>query len=178
MPTDAVVDPGEILPKSLQAFITITEIDSAGFLVSDLFRRKFGHPPPEGPHHVAGFYRDAGGGLHLAGYSHMMPFGDVYLSGGSCSNGDTMRLMLPEERDALRATGGLWFHLLQYAFQKYADRCDAFFGHCGDRRAYEVALQAGFVQTEHEHVIVNWHKPLHPNIQRALLAKVHALGNF
>jgi hypothetical protein len=25
---------------------------------------------------------------------------------------------------------------------------------------------------------VHWHKPLHPNIRRALLAKVHALGAF
>ncbi len=168
----------EILPASLRGFITISEIDHAQFLISDLFRRKFGHPPPDIPRHLVGFYRDADGGLHLAGYSHMMPFGDVYLSGGSCSNGETMRLMLPEQRDALRDAGGLWFHLLKYAFRKYADCCDAFFGHCGDRRALEVALQAGFEQTEHAHVIVNWHKPLHPNIQRALLAKVHALGAF
>lgn len=168
----------EILPESLRGFITLSEIDHADFLISDLFRRKFGHPPPDMPRHLVGFYRDASGGLHLAGYSHMMPFGDVYLSGGSCSNGDTMRLMQPGERDALRGAGGLWFYLLKYAFRKYADCCDAFFGHCGDPRALQVALQAGFIQTEHQHVIVNWHKPLHPNIQRALLAKVHALGTF
>jgi hypothetical protein len=168
----------EILPASLQDFITITEVDHGNFLVTDLFKRKFGHPPPEHPRHLVGFYRDSGGTLHLAGYSHMMPFGDVYLSGGSCTSGDTARLMSPGQRDALRSAGGLWFHLLKYAFRKYADCCDAFFGHCGDPRALEVALAAGFIQTEHEHVIVNWHKPLHPNIQRALLAKVHALGTF
>lgn len=171
-------DAREILPETLHGFITITEIDSADFLVADLFRRKFGHPPPNSPRHLVGLYRAPGGALHLAGFSHMMPFGDVYLSGGSCSDGDTARLMLPEEREVLRAAGGLWFYLLKYAFRKYADCCDAFFGHCGDRRALEVALAAGFVQTEHEHVIVNWHKPLHDNHKRALLAKVHALGAF
>jgi hypothetical protein len=102
----------------------------------------------------------------------------VYLSGGSCTNGETARLMSPGERDALRSAGGLWFHLLKYAYRKYADCCDAFFGHCGDARALEVALAAGFVRTEHEHLIVHWHKSLHPNIRRALLAKVHALGAF
>jgi hypothetical protein len=168
----------EILPASLQEFMTITEVDHGNFLVTDLFKRKFGHPPPDQPRHLVGLYRDPGGALHLAGYSHMMPFGDVYLSGGSCTNGDTARLMLPEQRDALREAGGLLFYMLTYAFRKYADCCDAFFGHCGDRRALEVTLAAGFIQTEHEHLIVNWHKPLHPNIQRALLAKVHALGSF
>lgn len=168
----------EILPESLRGFITISEIDHADFLITELFKRKFGHPPPDMPRHLVGLYRDENGALHLAGYSHMMPFGDVYLSGGSCSNGDTMRLMLPEQRDALREAGGLLFYLLKYAFRKYAGCCDAFFGHCGDRRALEVTLRAGFVQTEHEHLIVNWHKPLHPNIRRALLAKVHAFGAF
>jgi hypothetical protein len=171
-------DSRDVLPPALQDFLTITEIDAGDFVVGDLFRRKFGHPPPTIPRHLVALYRDAEGGLHLAGYSHMMPFGDVYLSGGSCTNGDTARRMQPAQREALAAAGGVWFHILKYAFRKYADCCDAFFGHCGDRRALEVALAAGFVQTEHEHLIVNWHKPLQQSHRRALTAKVHALGAF
>lgn len=178
MQSGEMFDAREILPPPLQEFITITEIDHAGFLVGDLFRRKFGHPAPDIPRHLVGLYRAPDGGLHLAGFSHMMPFGDVYLSGGSCTDGNTARLMLPEQAAALRAAGGLWFYLLKYAFRKYAGCCDAFFGHCGDKRALEVALAAGFIQTEHEHVIVNWHKPLQDNHKRALIAKVHALGAF
>jgi hypothetical protein len=178
MQTGENFDPCEILPESLRGFITITELDHANFLIRDLFKRKFGDPAPDVPRHLIGLYRDPAGALHVAGYSHMMPFGDVYLSGGSCTNGETARLMAPAERDALRDAGGLWFYLLKYAFRKYADCCDAFFGHCGDRRALEVALQAGFEKTEHEHVIVNWHKPLQAKIKRALLAKVQALGPF
>ncbi|MBX3696842.1 MAG: hypothetical protein KF811_03460 [Dokdonella sp.] len=178
MQTGELFDSREVLPESLREFIAISEIDHAELLVSRLFQRKFGHSPPTYPRHLVAFYRDPAGALHVGGYSHMMPFGDVYLSGGSCTNGETARLMSPGERDALRDAGGIWFHLLKYAFRKYADCCDAFFGHCGDPRALEVALAAGFVQTEHEHVIVHWHKALHPNIRRALLAKVHALGTF
>ena len=174
----ALFDPREILPRELQDFLTITEIDRADFLVDPLFRAKFGEGPPAEPHHLVCLYRDATGAQHVAGYSHMRPFGDVYLSGGSCTSGETIRRMQPHERSAVEAGGGVWFYLLKYAFRKYADHCDAFFGHCGNPRALEVALAAGFEKTAHAPVIVNWHKPLHDVVRRALLAKVVALGTF
>jgi hypothetical protein len=178
METGEVFDSNAILPESLCDFLFITEVDNANFLITDLFRRKFGHPPPDYPRHIVGFYRDGSENLHVAGYTHMTPFGDVYLSGGSCTNGDAARLMSNEQRDALREAGGLWYFLLKYAFRKYANCCEAFFGHCGVPRALEVALSAGFAKTEFQHVIVHWHKSLVPIHQRALLAKVHALGPF
>jgi len=178
MPSGEMFDPKEVLPESLRDIITITEVDRADFFITDLFTRKFGHPPPDFPRHLVALYRAPDKGMHLIGYSHMMPFGDVYLSGGSCSDGEAIARMQPQDRDALRAAGGIWFWILKYAFRKYADCCDAFFGHCGDKRALEVALAAGFIQTEHEHIIVNWHKPLQDNFKRALTAKVVALGKF
>lgn len=171
-------DPHEILPTSLHGFLTITEIDHADFLVGPLFRKKFGEGPPEAPRHLVCLYRDADGAHHVAGYSHMRPFGDVYLSGGSCTSGDTLRRMQAQERAAVEASEGIWFYLLKYAFRKFANNCDAFFGHCGNPRALEVALAAGFVQTAHTPIIVNWHKPMHEVFKRALLAKVVALGPF
>jgi hypothetical protein len=45
-------------------------------------------------------------------------------------------------------------------------------------RALQVATAAGFVSAGHQHLITHWHKPLHENIRRALVAKVHALGPF
>ena len=168
----------QLIPESLRSFLTITEVDDADFLIGGLFRRKFGDPPPDFRRHLVALYRADDGSLHVAGYSHMRPFGDVYLSGGSCSDGETIRRMRPEQREALYAAGGVWYLVLKYAFERYADCCDAFFGHCGDPRAREVAFAAGFVDAGPEHVIVNWHKPLHPVVQRALVAKVHALGPF
>ncbi|MBS0569771.1 MAG: hypothetical protein JSS28_04135 [Proteobacteria bacterium] len=171
-------DPREILPSALHGFLTITEIDRADFLVGPLFQRKFGEGPPGEPRHLVCLYRDAHGAQHLAGYSHMRPFGDVYLSGGSCTSGETLRRMRADERAAVQSSGGIWFHLLKYAFRKYANSCDAFFGHCGNPRALAVALAAGFEKTEIDPVIVLWHKPLHAVFKRALLAKVVALGPF
>ncbi len=167
-----------VIPEPIRKFLTITEIDDADFLVGDLFRRKFGDPPPDVGRHLVALYRDADGTQHLAGYSHMRSFGDVYLSGGSCSNGAAVARMRADEREALYAAGGTWYLILKYAFARYANCCDAFFGHCGDKRALEVALSAGFVKTEFEPIIVLWHKPLPDVFRRALTAKVVALGPF
>lgn len=175
---DENFDPREVLPQALHGFLTITEIDRADFLVERLFRTKFGESPPDEPRHLVCLYREAHGACHVAGYSHMRPFGDVYLSGGSCTSGETLRRMSAQERAAVDASGGIWFHLLKYAFRRYAGCCDAFFGHCGNPRALEVALAAGFAHTDQPPLIVNWHKPLHAVFRRALLAKVAALGEF
>ena len=166
------------LPESLRPFLSITEVDDGAFLIGDLFRRKFAANAPDVPRHLVAWYRDADGAHHVAGYSHMRPFGDIYLSGGSCSDGRVVARMRHEEREAIYAAGGTWYLILKYAFRNFADDCDAFFGHCGDRRALEVAQAAGFQLTEHQHLIVHWHKRLHPVVQRALTAKAHALGPF
>jgi hypothetical protein len=171
-------DQSASLPVTLRSFLVITEIDDAELIAGALFRRKFGTPPPDFGRHLVALCQGDDGNLRLAGYSHMRPFGDVYLSGGSCSDGDAMRAMAPAHRDAIVAAGGVWYLILKYAFAKYADDCDAFFGHCGDARALEVALAAGFVKTDQPPVIVHWHKSMHENFRRALVAKVVALGPF
>ena len=171
-------DATHILPESLRGFLDITEIDDARLLASGLFQRKFGSPPPDFGRHLVALYRDADGSMHVAGYSHMRRFGEVYLSGGSCSDGATIRRMPAAQREAVQEAGGIWYLILKYAFEKFADDCDAFFGHCGDARALVVAQAAGFIKTEFPPIIVNWHKPLHENIRRALTAKVVALGPF
>src|SRR3954468_24932564 len=99
-------NPVETIPANLRAFLTITEIDDAEFIVGALFRRKFGAPPPDVGRHLVAFYKTADGSLRLAGFSHMRPFGDVYLSGGSCSDGDTIRAMSDAHREAIHAAGG------------------------------------------------------------------------
>ncbi len=165
------------IPVALREFFSVTEVDDARFFAGALFRRKFAVDPPDEGRHLVALYRGTGG-LQTAGYSHMRRFGEVYLSGGSCSSGEVIRTMRPEHREAIAAAGGVWHLVLKYAFERYADCCDAFFGHCGDRRALEVATAAGFIAAGPEHLIVNWHKPLHENIRRALVAKVHALGPF
>ena len=168
----------DTIPESVQPFLTITEIDDARFIAGALFRRKYAQTPPEVPRHLAAFHRTVDGTLRLAGYSHMRPYEEVYLSGGSCTDGATIRAMSAAQREALYAAGGVLFLILKYAFAKYAGECEAFFGHCGDARALEVTRAAGFVETGFRHVIAHFHRPLPDVRRRELTAKVAALGPF
>lgn len=168
----------DVLPANLRSFITLTELDDAELLVAPLFQRKFGAVPPDVAHHLIGLYRRPDGQLSVLGYSHMRPFGDIYLSGGSCTDGEAIRAMQPEHREALVAAGGIWLHLLKYAFARFHDDCEAFFGYSGDARALQVTAQAGFIDAGHRHLIVHWHKPLHETWKRALIAKAEAIGPF
>jgi len=172
------IDSDETLPAALRDFLVITEVDSGSFLGGDLFRRKFGGEPPDVPHHLVALYRDNAGALHVAGYSHMRPYGDAYLSGGSCTDGKVIARMEPQHREQLYASGGALYLILKYAFRRYADRCQAFFGHCGDARALDVTRAAGFEPTVHQHLIVHWHRPLVESTRDALIERVHALGPF
>jgi hypothetical protein len=166
------------LPPVIEPLIVITEVDDARPFFGDLFRRKFGNPLPDYPHHVGVFHRGADGRFTPLSYLHLLPYGDIILVGGGCTDGEAIRGLPDADRDAIRAAGGLLLHALRYAFERFADRCDAYFGHCGDARAYEVDMQAGFEPTGHDQLIVRWHKPLDPVRRRALVAKAHAIGAF
>ena len=53
-----------------------------------------------------------------------------------------------------------------------------FFATCGDDRALEVALKAGFEATRHQDLIVNFHKPMPGRRKEALTDEIHQLGPF
>jgi hypothetical protein len=159
-------------------FILVTEVDRGPSFAGHIFQRKFKSDPPDFPHHVVTFYRKSWDCMVPFSYVHIRPFGDIYLVGGASTDGRGFELMQPEERDAVKAYGGVYLNALRYAFDKFADRCDAFFGYCGDARAYEVDVAAGFEPTIHDKLIVRWHKPLDEVRRRSLVAKAQAIGPF
>ncbi len=162
----------------LPDFLCISEVDTGPFFASELFQRKFGGPPPAEPHHLVCFYRAPTTAMHVLCYAHFRPFGDIILVGGVCTNGDLLRQLPAAQREAVTAIGSLYLQVLKYGFARFADRCEAFFGYCGDARAEVVNLQAGFTKTTHQHLLVNFHKPSHAVMQRALIAKAVAIGAF
>jgi hypothetical protein len=166
------------LPLALSDFIVVTEIDDARPFFGALFQRKFGDPIPEQAHHLGIFYRASDGTFVPLSYLHFMPFGDIILVGGLCTDGRSFERMSDHERARVRDAGGVMVHGLRYAFVHLADRCDAYFGYCGDPRAYEVDMQAGFEPTAHDKLIARWHKPLDPIRRRSLIAKAYAIGPF
>ncbi len=158
--------------------IRISEVDDGAFFVNDLFRRKFGSDAPSSPHHVAAYLALTPDSFKLVGYAHFMPFGDIMLVGGVCTNGRAFETLDEAQRNVVREAGGVYFQVLRYAFARFADDCEAYFGYCGDARAEQVNLSAGFRHTGHPHLLVNFHKPQHEVMQRALIAKAAAIGPF
>ncbi len=166
------------MTATLPPFVTCTEVDDGPFFVSGLFRRKFNGEPPAAAHHLLALVRLPSQQLAPACYAHFMPFGDIFLVGGVCTDGEVLRALPEPERLALKHCGGLYLHLLSYGFRRFAGHCEAFFGYCGDARAEEVNLAAGFVHTGHPHLLVHFHRQTHEVMQRALIAKAAAIGPF
>ncbi|MDR2012772.1 MAG: hypothetical protein LBQ20_07005 [Rhodanobacter sp.] len=167
-----------MLPSPLNEFLVITVLDDAEPFFGDLFRRKFGDPIPDFPCHLGVFYRAPAGQFMPLSYLHFTPFGDIMLVGGLCTDGGVFAQMSGEQREQIHAAGGVMVHALRHTFERLADECDAFFGYCGDARAWEVDMQAGFEPTEYDKLIVRWHKALDPVRRRSLVAKAHAIGPF
>ena len=156
----------------------VSEVEDGAFFAGHIFERKFRSVPPTVPHHLVAFWREAPGKLRALSYLHFMPFGDIMLVGGACTDGDAVRAMPAALRDEVMAGGGVFAHALRHGFSRFAGECEAFFGYCGDARAEEVDLANGFSKTQHPYLLVNFHKPLHEVMQRALIAKAFAIGPF
>ncbi|HST28354.1 MAG TPA: hypothetical protein VLK26_08300 [Rudaea sp.] len=159
-------------------FLLLTEINDPQPIVGELFQRKFGHPIPEWKHDVVAFVRRGDGLLAPMSYAKFMPFGSVMLVGGCCTDGRAFAHLDDAQKTALTASGGAMAQLLRYGFKHFADSCDAYFGYCGDARAWEVDLSAGFEPTGHDKLLVHWHKPINDQLKRGLVAMAQALGPF
>ncbi|MDR3386194.1 MAG: hypothetical protein P4L92_04010 [Rudaea sp.] len=166
-----------LLPKP--DFLLISELDDPRPVVGNLFQRKFGHPIPDWPHDVVAFVcRSSDGALVPISYAKFMPFGNMILVGGCCTDGSAFAHLDQAQKDSLAAAGGAMAQLLRYGFTRFAGRCDAYFGYCGDARAWAVDLSAGFEPTGHDKLLVHWHKPLDAQMKRGLVAMAQAIGAF
>lgn len=159
-------------------FLTFSDVDNAEAIAGLLFQRKFGHALPEWPNDIVAFLRRDDGSLFPMSYAKFFPMGSVMLVGGCCTDGRAFEYMSEAQKLELAGNRSAMVHLLRYGFRRFADKCDAYFGYCGDPRAWQVDLAAGFVPTEHDKLLVHWHKPLSAQTQRALVAMVNALGPF
>lgn len=94
------------------------------------------------------------------------------------TDGSVFRLMPKETRGVIKQLGGIYYQVLLFAFEYFKDDCEAFFGHAGDKRAYEIDLKAGFTQTPYQYLIANFHKPISKERRIELIEKIHAIGPF
>jgi hypothetical protein len=166
------------IDEHLAAFILVTEVDTGSFFIGDLFRRKFGVPPPDFGHHIVAFYRDHERIFWPASYLHLWTQNTIGLVGGGCTDGRILQNMAPEHLLMLNQAGGLLRQTLGYCFGKFECQLEAFFGHCGNDRAKEVDVRAGFMETRIPYLLVRYNKPLSPKRQETLLRQAVTIGAF
>lgn len=157
--------------------LVITEVSETR-LIDPLFRRKFGDPAPDTPSHVVALYRLNDWTWIPLSYTHFQRFENVILVGGACTDGNALRSLPPGVADRIRDAGGSYLALLCWAFRRYADECEAFFGYCGDARAEAVDLQAGFRKAGPKHLLIHTPKLLDPATESRLIERMAALGPF
>lgn len=162
----------------LAPFVLIAEVERGDRFVQPLFARKLGATPPEFGHHLVAFYARGGGQYAPAAYLHLWKQATVGYVGGGCTDGNVIRSMSAEERAQVGAAGGLLLQMLQFCFAKFEPELEAFFGHCGDARAKEVDLRAGFRETRVPFLLVRPNRALTAERAEELLRQAQAVGAF
>jgi hypothetical protein len=175
---DPMTDLEATLDPRLRNFISVTEVKGGDHFADALFQRKYAHPAPDYPHHLATFFRHSDGHDELAHYLHFLPEKNISLIGGACTDGDVIRRMSAEQRNAIEQAGGLMLQATRYGLRKFGADKDAIFGHCGDSRSFEVLMQAGFQPVDHPHLLVYWPRLLDAARRHELIAQADALGAF
>lgn len=166
------------IDEELAPFVRVTLVDEGRFFAGSLFERKFGDSPPDMGHHMVAFYRKDERTFLTASYLHLWTQDTIGLIGGGCTDGNVLRAMAPHELRAVNRAGGLLRQTLGYCFARFEANLDAFFGHCGDPRAKEVDLAAGFTETEVPNLLVRYNRELAADRRQELLSQADAIGPF
>lgn len=166
-------------PSIQTARCIVTEVDSAVALAGALFAARFrGASPPDRGRHFVTLAELAPNQWALICYVHFQPFGDTCLGGGACTDTAILRKLPEATLRELRAAGGPYARTLRYALNKMAGEFFAFFGHTSDARATKIDLDVGFRRTPVEHLLIFTPAPIDETLERALIAKIAAVGPF
>ena len=156
----------------------VVEVSDGRYFAGEIFRRKLGGTLPAYGRHLVAIYRHDPLRFTPLGYLNILGHESVALVGGGSVDGRAFADIPEQASRNIRETGGVLYRLLRYAFTEMADDFEAFFGYCGDARAEEVDLQAGFRHTRLPRLLANYHRPLDAERRERLLDDVFALGPF
>lgn len=161
-------------------FIVITEVDHGPAFAERIFQRKYRAGAPDFPLHFVAFWRRPDGAFVPVHYTHFTRFGESLLIGGSCTDGEVLRRMSPEQQAAVNDVGGAMYLTVRYALAKLENDTDATFGQCGDERSFSVLQRVGFARVPgYPYLIVRWHRDgIEDWRRRAMIAKADACGMF
>lgn len=158
-------------------YFRVCEVSDGRFFAGEIFKVKFGGVLPDYGRHIVALYKN-GMTLVPLGYLNILEHEGIALVGGGCVYGKSFQNVSPEHCMEIRASGGVLFCMLRYVFLTMAEDYQAFFGYCGDRRAEEVDLQAGFRHTKYPNLLAFFHKYISDIDKCKITENVYQLGPF
>jgi hypothetical protein len=177
--------------KSFGSSFYVAGFANAEFFAAELFYESFAVPfpvprdncglsistPPENWRQYVAFYKWSDAEIEAVGFCNWIRYGDVYLEGGMCVKRNFYRRLPREHWEACRSSGGVAQIVMETAARELND-CAAWFGYCGDKKAFIVDARVGYLPTRHKHLIVKWFADLDANEQGALVDRLAAIGPF
>ena len=177
--------------SALDDSLRIFDAGNAERYAAELFRECFGAPfpvpregcglpiptPAQNWRQYVAIYRWPDGREETVGFCNWIRHGDVYLEGGMCVRENVYRRLPREHFREIRERGGIAQMMMETAARELNDAI-AWFGHCGDAKAMAVDLRAGYVTTNHKHVIVKWFREVPAQERQQLIDSIAAIGPF
>jgi len=164
--------------STLHQHFRIVEVSDGRFFADEIFKRKLGGTVPDYGRHVIAFYKHDWTDITPLGYQHVLPHNGVGLCGGGSVDGRAFTRISQEHCQQIYRAGGVLYQLLTYVFTQMADDYSAFFGYCGDKRAEEIDLKAGFKPTKYPLLLANFHKALSDYEKDDLIENIYSIGRF
>ncbi len=132
---------------------------------------------PEDWRQYVAIYTWPDGSAECVGFGNWVKYKDVYLGGGLAVRKNFYRRLEKAHFAECSARGGIAQILMETGIAQLTD-CVANFGYCGELKALRVDLRAGYVQTDHPHLLVKWMQNLSVAEQQTWIDDVTRIGPF
>jgi hypothetical protein len=166
--------------NNIDKIMQVIEVDSAEFLVGDLFKRRFNTATfPQEPHHFVAFVKLPNASFLTLGYVHYYPQDEDALCGGLVIDERNYRKLPHDYRTEIKLSGGIAEVLLRASFSKLPKTIKNIWGYVGDPQAEKVDLRVGFEKTHHQYIFVIWGDPeLSEREKNGRIQKIADIGPF
>lgn len=145
--------------SSQSAQLSTIEVIDAESLAGSLFQRSFNAEIPDFPKHFV-FLASIEPGLSLTlGYLHYTRKDTIFLCGGMCVNSSALRYLSKAQRADIKQQGGVAIMMATSSLQQLKNH-EAVFAHVGHIGSYRICMAKNFIDTQHDHLIVNWQEPI------------------
>ena len=169
----------------------VVGLRNAKFFAADLFRECFASDfpvpqeasslsistPRDDWHQYVAFYKWSEASIEAVGFCNWIRHGDVYLEGGMCVRRNFYRRLPSPHWDECKQRGGVAQIMMETAAEELND-CIAWFGYCGDKKAYVVDARIGYQPTDRPYVIVKWFRDVSAERKQELIDRIAAIGPF